>query len=242
MKLSDLTPLPKNPRKITEAAIEKLKNSIKKDGKFMAARPIIVDPEGVILGGNQRHRACIELGMNEVPKEWVKRVDWTEDEARRFAVVDNAPPGMSGEFDMDLLVNQYTMDELVDMGFEKTDVVDDTYTKKITAPLYEPKGEKPDIEDLINREKTDLLIKEISLAELPEDISRFLVMAAERHTAFHFRNIAEFYCHADIKIQDLMEKSGLVIIDFDKAIEFGFVNMTDRMGSVVDIEEMNDDA
>jgi hypothetical protein len=118
LKLSDLTPLPDNPCKITDAAIEKLKQSIQRDGKFMEARPIIVDPDGVILGGNQRHRACLELGIDEIPDEWVLRVDWTEGEARRFAVVDNAPLGMPGEFDIDLLDGQYASEELIDMGFD----------------------------------------------------------------------------------------------------------------------------
>ena len=123
MKLSDLTPLPDNPRKIEDAAIEKLKNSIKQDGKFMIARPMIIDPDGVILGGNQRHRACVEIGMDDIPDEWVKRVDWTEEEARRFVVVDNAPKGMSGKFDIDLLLGTYEINELVDMGFDADDLL-----------------------------------------------------------------------------------------------------------------------
>ena len=64
--------------------------------------------------------------------------------------------------------------------------------------------------------------------------------AAERHTIFNFRQIAEYYCHADAKLQDLMERSGLVIIDFHKAIEYGFVHLTERLGQLVDLEEADD--
>jgi hypothetical protein len=78
---------------------------------------------------------------------------------------------------------------------------------------------------------------DIKAAKLPKEVAGFLTLAAERHTAFHFRNIAEFYCHADETVQDLMERSGLVIIDFDKAIEYGFVHMTDRLGQIADVEE-----
>ena len=60
--------------------------------------------------------------------------------------------------------------------------------------------------------------------------------AAERHTVFNFGQVAEYYCHADATLQDLMERSGLVIIDFDKAIEYGFVHLTERLGALADLE------
>ena len=117
IKLKDLKPLPDNPRQITDAAIGKLKQSIERDGKFMEARPMVVTSDGVIIGGNQRHRACVELGMKEVPESWVKYVEWTEEEARRFSVVDNAPKGMAGDWDLELLANQWELPELEDLGF-----------------------------------------------------------------------------------------------------------------------------
>jgi hypothetical protein len=64
-----------------------------------------------------------------------------------------------------------------------------------------------------------------------------LRFAAERHTVFNFRQIAEYYCHADATLQDLMERSGMVIIDFEKAIEYGFVHLTERLGEIADLEE-----
>lgn len=117
------------------------------------------------------------------------------------------------------------------------DGIDDTYTHKIIAPIYEPKGECPPVSDLVSHEKTDQLLSEIEAADLPEDVADFLRLAAERHTAFHFRRIAEFYCHATPTVQALMERSGLVIIDFDKAIENGFVHMTERLGALAGMED-----
>jgi hypothetical protein len=117
---------------------------------------------------------------------------------------------------------------------------DETYTAKIVAPIYEPKGECPKVSDLFDHSKTTTLIKGIKAAKLPAETEAFLLLAAERHTSFHFRNIAEFYCHATPEVQDLMERSGLIIIDFDKAIEYGFVHMTERLGQLADIEEAND--
>ena len=71
MKLSDIRPLDRNPRKITPGAFKKLCDSIARDPEFMRLRPIVTDEKGVIIGGNQRYRACMELGMKEVPDAWV---------------------------------------------------------------------------------------------------------------------------------------------------------------------------
>lgn len=113
---------------------------------------------------------------------------------------------------------------------------DSPYTTKITAPIYEPKGEQPPLTALVDRTKADELIDEINVSDLPDAVKRFLRDAAERHVVFHFRNIAEYYCHASPALQDLMEKSGLIIIDFDKAIQNGFVHMTDKLGQLADLE------
>ena len=93
----------------------------------------------------------------------------------------------------------------------------------------------------MDRTKTINLQKEIDAADLPASIAEFLRFAAERHTVFNFSQIAEFYCHANAKVKDLFEKSGLVIIDFNKAIENGFVNMTEQLGRLADIEEGGED-
>ena len=118
----------------------------------------------------------------------------------------------------------------------------DLYTQKIKAPVYEPKGEKPAIGELFDYGKTAQLVTEIDAAELPEDVARFLKLAAERHTVFNFRQIAEYYCHAPKEVQNLFEKSGLVIIDFHKAIENGFVHLTEELGKLAEQEEADSDA
>jgi len=113
---------------------------------------------------------------------------------------------------------------------------DEQYTTKIEAPIYTPKGDKPPITDLTDRVKAEELCVEIVAAKLPKDVAAFLTASAQRHVVFNFRNIAEFYCHASPEVQHLMERSGLVIIDFDKAIQNGFVHMTERLGALADIE------
>jgi hypothetical protein len=82
---------------------------------------------------------------------------------------------------------------------------------------------------MIDRTKTETLQAEIECANLPDDVRTFLHFAAERHTVFNFRNIAEFYAHSDAYTQNLMERSALVIIDFDRAIEEGFVQLSKEL-------------
>jgi tRNA A-37 threonylcarbamoyl transferase component Bud32 len=78
------------------------------------------------------------------------------------------------------------------------------------------------------------LLEEIHEADLPEDVKAFLEFSAHRHIVFDYQKIAEFYAHADPTVQNLMERSALVIIDFNKAIENGFVQMTKEIAELSD--------
>lgn len=106
------------------------------------------------------------------------------------------------------------------------------YTSKIKSPIYEPKGEKPSINDLADISKYNELSQEIAQADIDPEIKQFLRRAATRHYKFSYSKIAEYYAHAPAEVQNLFEKSGLVIIDFDAAIENGFVGMNKRLMEV----------
>jgi hypothetical protein len=80
-------------------------------------------------------------------------------------------------------------------------------------------------------------VDEINESGIPEKVKEFLRIAAERHTVFDFSKIAEFYAHADVETQRLMENSALVIIDHRKAIENGFIQLTKRMGALIGEEK-----
>lgn len=101
------------------------------------------------------------------------------------------------------------------------------YSNKIEAPIYEPSHKKPHIMTLCDPSKTKDLIREIDDSDLPEEEKEFLRRAAWRHTVFHYERIADYYAHSAPEMQRLMERSALVIIDFDKAIEQGFVKLCD---------------
>ena len=99
------------------------------------------------------------------------------------------------------------------------------YTSKIETPIYEPKNKKPHILELCNKEKTSQLIREIKQSGLPIEEKNFLIDAAQRHSVFNYEKIADYYSHASKEMQDFMERSALVIIDFNKAIEYGYVQL-----------------
>lgn len=101
------------------------------------------------------------------------------------------------------------------------------YTSKIEAPIYEPKNVKPHILELCDKSKTHRIIKEIESSKISNDEKFFLIDAARRHNVFNYEKIADYYAHSTKEMQTLMERSGLVIIDFDKAIEYGYVKLCD---------------
>lgn len=104
------------------------------------------------------------------------------------------------------------------------------YTDKIKAPHYEPSEEMPNIQEVYDTSKTDELIDKINEKKnLPKEVKHFLCLAAQRHTVFNYSKIADFYAHADKDTQELMEQSALVIIDYDKAIENGFIKLTKEL-------------
>lgn len=103
------------------------------------------------------------------------------------------------------------------------------YSTKIEAPIYEPKNKKPHIMELCDKSKSLRLLIEIERSTLPYEEKMFLIDAARRHNVFHYENIADYYAHSSKEMQSFMERSGLVIIDFEKAIQFGYVKLCDEI-------------
>lgn len=116
--------------------------------------------------------------------------------------------------------DEKSKDELIQDSLEN-----DKYTAKIDVPIYEPKNVKPKISELIDKTKTNELVKEIKNSNLRDDEKAFLLNAAQRHTIYNYAKIADYYAYASPKMKELMEKSALVIIDYEKAIEYGFVKL-----------------
>ena len=114
---------------------------------------------------------------------------------------------------------------------------DTTYTSKVESPIYKATGLKPEISQLYTDDKYQALLLQIEHAELSQEEKEFLTVAARRHTVFSYSKIAEYYSHSRKELQELMENSALVIIDFNKAIENGFVELNERMQELADSDE-----
>jgi hypothetical protein len=116
MKLSEIKSNPNNPRVIKDEKFDKLVKSIKDFPKMMELRPMVINADNIVLGGNMRLKALKELGYKEVPDEWVKRAeDLTEDEQRQFIIKDNVG---FGEHDWEMLATEWDADELSEWGLD----------------------------------------------------------------------------------------------------------------------------
>lgn len=112
MNINEIKPNPNNPRKIDANDFEKLVKSIQEDQNLLQAKPIIIDENNVILGGNQRYRACLQLGIQDVPV--IKMAHLSEKQKQKLLVIDNTHYGM---WDMDMLANEdWAVQDLSDWG------------------------------------------------------------------------------------------------------------------------------
>lgn len=113
--------------------------------------------------------------------------------------------------------------------FEKK--TESQYTSKIVTPIYEPRGKQPHILELADLSKYNRLKNEIQQSILSDDVKRFLTVAATRHIVFNYERIADYYAHAPKEVQHLFERSALVIIDFEKAYEYGYVKLAHEVAN-----------
>jgi hypothetical protein len=116
MKLKDIKPNPNNPRVLRDDKFQKLKQSIAEFPKMLSLRPMVIDENNVVLGGNMRLRALQELGFTDIDEAWVKRSsDLTEEEKKRFIIADNVA---FGEWDWDTLANDWDVVDLEAWGLD----------------------------------------------------------------------------------------------------------------------------
>ena len=113
VKLSEVKSNPNNPRIIKDDKFTKLVKSIKEFPKMLEIRPIVVNADMIVLGGNMRLKACKEAGLKEVPV--IFAADLTEDEQRQFIIKDNVG---FGEWDWDMLANEWEPELLESWGLE----------------------------------------------------------------------------------------------------------------------------
>ncbi len=103
---------PNNPRLIKDDKFKKLVQSIKNFPEMLDIRPIVVNQDMIILGGNMRYKACQEAGLKEIP---IIVTDLTEEQQREFLIKDNVS---GGEWDWDMLANEWEVEQLTEWGLD----------------------------------------------------------------------------------------------------------------------------
>jgi len=196
----------------------------------------------MIIVGHTRLKAAKKLKLKQVPVTVAENL--TEEQAKAYRLADNKT-GDLAEWENDLLQQELagiSMD-MIPFGFDaeaaaEEAVEDDPYTMKVDVPQYQITGAEPDLDMLVDKNKSEELMADIDEANVPEDIKDFLRIAATRHYKFNYSNIAEYYAHADKDVQKLFEDSALVIIDYNNAIRDGYVKLH---GELADIREGESD-
>ena len=113
VKISHIKTNPNNPRLIKDDKFKKLVRSVKEFPEMLEIRPIVVDKDNIVLGGNMRLRACQEAGLKEV--SIIKAEELTKKQQREFIIKDNVG---FGEWDWDDLANEWEVDELGEWGLD----------------------------------------------------------------------------------------------------------------------------
>ena len=232
LRTGDLIPYENNPRNNDEA-VDYVANSIESFGFKV---PVIIDRNNVIIAGHTRLKAAQKLGLEEIP--CVRADDLTEEQAKALRLADNKVGEIATwdfeklEFELEnieLDMSEFGFGELPDFKDSEEEDPEEKYTQKINIPQYEITGARPELSDLLNTEKAETLIDEIKRAEIPDEIKTFLMAAATRHYVFNYKNIAEYYANSEKEIQELFEKSALVIIDFEDAIKNGYASLSEEI-------------
>ena len=271
MDIKELTPNPRNPRKITDERLGMLKKSLDTFGPLYGV--IFNRTTGRLAGGHQTIKTLPEgskvvitktydvptksgtislghviMGDESIP---YREVLWDENTEHAANIAANKH---GGEWDFPLLSSLLLELDAANIdisitGFSAKDLEDmvntfserpDQYTGKITSPIYEPSGEKPSLIQMVDTFKRDLLIKNISTnTTISEEDKKFLLLAAERHTVFNYENIANYYAQSSKEVQEFMEQSALIIIDCNRAIEDGFVTLSNNLAE--SYKETSDD-
>jgi len=140
---------PNNPRIIKDDKFAKLVKSITEFPQMLNLRPIVVNDDMVVLGGNMRLKACKEVGLKEIPI--IKASELTEQQQKEFIVKDNVG---YGEWDWDDLANNWDAEQLTDWGLD--------------IPGFKIEEEK-EMEDLSDKLKSEFKIEIICKDEAEQE-------------------------------------------------------------------------
>jgi len=258
LPIDSLHPYARNARTHSGEQIDRIAASIQ---EFGFLNPILIDSASkTIIAGHGRLLAAQRLGLDKVPT--VAFAHLTDTQRRAYTLADNKLALEAGwdeellkieldelrleDFELDVIGfddTKLSSDDQMDneINGNKKDASTDTdgsnnpYSQKTGTIQYRPAKEiKPELCELYNKEKSLQLIAQIESESksLPQGEKDFLIAAAYRHIVFNYKNIAEYYCHSDKDVQELMENSALVIIDIKHAIRDGYIKLSQALNEI----------
>lgn len=140
---------PYNPRVIKNNKFTKLMKSLMEFPQMLELRPIVVDEDMIVLGGNMRLRACMELGLKEVPIVVAEGLN--EEQKKEFVIKDNAA---FGEWDWDLLANEWQIQDLSDWGID----IPASYFDSDVEPEFDMQQLDKDLDIYINNKIKQIVL------------------------------------------------------------------------------------
>lgn len=234
MKLSEIKPNPSNPRVIKDEKFDKLKKSIKDFSKMLSIRPMIVDENSMLLGGNMRFRALQDLGYKEIPDSWVKKEsELTDEEKKQFIIKDNVG---FGEWDWQDLQANWDTEKLDEWGLDipseftiepeahedDYEIPDQIETDIVLGDLFEIGehrlmcGDSTDsdaVAKLMNGEKADMVFTDPPYGVDYQGINNDnrggleeLLRSAFGNMILYTNNGGSFYCFHSDKCSDIFSK------------------------------------
>jgi len=212
IEVDKLKPNKANPRKINKEKFKKLVTSIKKFPKMLDIRPIVVDENMTILGGNMRYKACLDIGIKEVPVIVVNGL--SSDEADQFIIKDNVG---YGEWAWETLADEWDVVKLKDWGLDLKNI---TNTELLSGLEYDPIYYEPKIEpnieliDCLDLSKYNEKIKALDEYKLSKQQKEILKMFAYRFIKIDFESVANYHSfNATEDEQKAIERLRLVLTD-----------------------------
>jgi len=187
IKLSKIKRNPDNPRLIKDNKFHKLVKSIKEFPEMLEIRPIVVNEDMIVLGGNMRLKACQEAGLKEV--SIIQASELTAEQQREFIVKDNVG---FGEWDWDMIANEWDVDILNDWGIDLWKLNEETEEQKIDY-------------DILNDEDFDS-----ELDKMEGDVRRAIQIPFENEHYEEAKELYKFWVDRDVYV-------GAMIIEFLKS-------------------------
>ena len=212
VKISKVKGNPNNPRIIKNDKFKKLVKSIQEFPEMLKLRPIVVDEDMMVLGGNMRLKASKDAGLKEV---WIEVAEGlTEEQKKEFIVKDNVG---FGEWEWDMLANEWEVEDLENWGLNVPTIKNTELLSSLEYDpvYYEPKKKpKINLNDCIDISKCTEKIDALNLFDLTDEQKEILKVFAYRFIKIDFENVANYYeYNATEEEKKAIERLRLVLTD-----------------------------